>query len=165
MQKHCILAFSTDEDSGGSRIFEMGTHSKKEGDPPPKIAKHSLVLGLKSWVLLIFDGRFRVKRGEGGACPPSKSATRRVNYVCDSNLNSYKMQQNYICIHLKLNNNNLESISLNYQIIEFKSFFWFWPTYRVKNYLQIRLLDSSVNQSPNSSNDDKKNQIYSNKKS
>jgi hypothetical protein len=74
--------------SGGSRNFEKGVRPKKgdergpaperrggdgEGGPAPQSSR---ILGLKSWVLLSFDGKFRAKRG-GGEDPlgPSKSAT------------------------------------------------------------------------------------------
>jgi hypothetical protein len=51
--------------SGGSRNFERGGVSKR--GPTPKIAKKSCIWGLKSPVLLTFDGKFWEKRG--GACP------------------------------------------------------------------------------------------------
>jgi hypothetical protein len=41
----------------------------RKGGPPPEIAKNSHILGIKSWVLLTFDGKFRAKMA------PSKSAT------------------------------------------------------------------------------------------
>jgi hypothetical protein len=47
---------------------------QKGEHPPPEIEKNSRILGLKPWVLLTFDGKFRVKR-EGGGAAPSESAT------------------------------------------------------------------------------------------
>ena len=50
-------------------ILKRGARSRKGGGPPPEIAKKSRILGLKSWVLLTFDGKFRAKRGRA-SCPP-----------------------------------------------------------------------------------------------
>jgi hypothetical protein len=57
-----------------SRIqkFRKGGARSRKGGAPPKMGKKSRILGLKSWVLLTFDGKFRTKRGGPGPLgPPS----------------------------------------------------------------------------------------------
>jgi hypothetical protein len=44
--------------SGGSRNFEKGGGFRR-GGPPLKNNKNSGILGLKSWVLLILNGKYR----------------------------------------------------------------------------------------------------------
>jgi hypothetical protein len=57
--------------------FRKGGGAPERGGIP-EIGRESRILGLKSLVLLTFDGKFRAKRVRAGTLPPSKSATARA---------------------------------------------------------------------------------------
>jgi hypothetical protein len=63
-----ISHFSCTLHIGGSRNFEKGVPLQR-WVPTPNVAKNSRILGLKSWVLITFYGKFRAKKGGGGLTP------------------------------------------------------------------------------------------------
>jgi hypothetical protein len=90
--------------SGRSRNFEKGSPLQKGGGNPPKIAKKSRILGLKSWVLLTFDGKFRAKRVGPPLNPPLQYKTR-VNAVLHCGLMRVNaVRTGSIRIHLRNRN-------------------------------------------------------------